>query len=114
MFRSNRCNSLKGPVRGLTLLMTLAAGVAGAQSTGDLDGDGVLDTLDNCVEVPNGAASGDNQVDSDGDGFGNACDPDYDNNGIVSTTDFGVFYDAFIGASANPARPRSRRAIRRH
>ena len=103
MFRSNRRNSLKGPVRGLTLLMTLAAGVAGAQSTGDRDGDGVLDTLDNCVEVPNGAASGGNQVDSDGDGFGNACDPDYDNNGIVSTTDFGVFYDAFIGASANLA-----------
>ena len=56
MFRSNRCTSLKGPVRGLTLLMTLAAGVAGAQSTGDFDGDGVLhgNRLPDHLCFPNG------------------------------------------------------------
>lgn len=103
MFQSNRRQSLKGPIRGLTLLMALTAGVAGAQSAGDLDGDGIDDFLDNCLGVPNGSASHGNQIDSDGDGFGNACDPDYDNNGVVSTADFGVFYDAFIGATANAA-----------
>ena len=102
MFRSIRLHSLNGRVRGLTLLMALTAGIAGAQTASDFDGDGVLDTLDNCLEVPNGAKSASNQVDSDGDGFGNACDPDYDNNGLVSTADFTVFRDAFFGLAPNP------------
>ena len=36
----------------------------------DMDNDGVLDCLDNCPDFPNP-----DQTDSDGDGFGNACDP---------------------------------------
>ena len=32
------------------------------------------------------------QDDTDGDGCGNACDADYDNNGAVGFPDFGVFY----------------------
>ncbi|MBR6243957.1 thrombospondin type 3 repeat-containing protein [bacterium] len=35
----------------------------------DGDGDGVLDCVDNCVAVKNGS-----QLDSDGDGYGDACD----------------------------------------
>lgn len=34
------------------------------------DGDGVVDGEDNCPDIPNG-----NQLDSDGDGFGDACEP---------------------------------------
>jgi hypothetical protein len=42
-----------------------SASVFGAE---DLDGDGVLDELDNCPSVPN------DQADTDGDGAGDACD----------------------------------------
>jgi hypothetical protein len=64
----------------------------------DLDQDGYGDVCDNCPDVPNGplagshAYSGDRcvtgtnciktQVDTDGDGLGDACDPDDDNDGI--------------------------------
>jgi subtilisin family serine protease len=40
----------------------------------DSDGDGVIDALDNCIAVANPA-----QADFDGDGLGDACDPDDDN-----------------------------------
>lgn len=51
-------------------------------SSTDSDGDGVPDSEDNCVAVPNAE-----QVDSDGDGIGNICDPDNDNDGIEDAQD---------------------------
>lgn len=53
--------------------------------TNDFDGDGVPDAADNCIVVPNA-----DQRDSDGDGYGNLCDADVDNDGRV-TTSWGVF-----------------------
>src|SRR4029453_1726357 len=50
----------------------------------DVDGDGVPNASDNCLYVPNA-----NQRDTNGDGFGNLCDGDVDNNGTV-TTSWGV------------------------
>ena len=47
----------------------------------DTDGDGVTDVNDNCPATPNGAAQ-DNQLNTDGDSQGNACDSDDDNDGL--------------------------------
>ncbi len=49
----------------------------------DTDGDGIDDFNDNCTSFAN-----EDQRDTDGDGFGNACDPDFNNNGVVDVQDF--------------------------
>ena len=48
----------------------------------DKDDDGVSIQLDNCPNKANPS-----QVDSNGDGLGDACDPDQDSDGIVDQTD---------------------------
>ncbi len=56
----------------------------------DSDGDGVGDRHDNCVELANPA-----QVDVNRDGFGNLCDPDVDEDGIVGASDLRTFRSCF-------------------
>ncbi len=56
----------------------------------DHDGDDFLDGFDNCT-----LASNANQMDTDGDIFGNRCDADLNNNGAVTTTDLSLFKAAF-------------------
>jgi hypothetical protein len=51
-------------------------------SSSDTDGDGILDDMDNCPDVFNT-----DQLDTDGDGTGNACDTDDDNDGVLDGFD---------------------------
>lgn len=60
----------------------------------DVDGDGVADDSDNCLAVSNPI-----QLDSDADGFGNACDPDVDNNCVVNFLDVSAFSSEFLGSN---------------
>ncbi len=57
----------------------------------DFDNDGVADNMDNCTLVANPS-----QLDSNGDGFGNFCDPDLDNNGSVAFIDYVALTSAFL------------------
>ncbi|MEM7081943.1 MAG: FG-GAP repeat protein [Pseudomonadota bacterium] len=56
----------------------------------DVDSDGVIDSLDNCTTVANA-----DQRDTNGDGFGNQCDPDFDNNGVVNFLDIVAWTPSF-------------------
>ena len=48
----------------------------------DADGDGVKDDTDNCLTMGNG-----DQANLDGDGRGDACDPDIDGDGVANVSD---------------------------
>ena len=54
------------------------------------DGDDLAAIEDNCTEVANVT-----QLDTDGDGYGNLCDPDFNNNGIVDPADFSLLKSLF-------------------
>jgi hypothetical protein len=62
----------------------------------DTDGDGVADNLDNCKLVANA-----NQRNTDGDHFGNICDPDFNQNKIVDPLDFNSLKAQLGKVSAN-------------
>ncbi|HEY8154167.1 MAG TPA: hypothetical protein VII72_08580 [Myxococcota bacterium] len=64
----------------------------------DGDGDGVANTLDDCLLVANSS-----QDDTDSDGYGNRCDADYDDNGAVNSGDYATFLAAAYTAIGDPA-----------
>ena len=74
----------------LVIVFVLAWAAAAPARAVDSDADGYDDLADNCPLQPNAS-----QLDTDLDGFGNACDPDYDNDFDVDGIDFfgirGVF-----------------------
>ena len=63
----------------------------------DADRDGVPDSRDNCTSVVNPT-----QRDSDGDGYGDACDADLNNDGIVNSIDLAAVRTSF--GSTSPTR----------
>ena len=68
-------NGLAGLSRGVGVPTDFAESDLGsyaACSFQDSDGDGVADSTDNCLNLPNP-----NQHDTDGDGIGDVCDPDF-------------------------------------
>jgi hypothetical protein len=64
----------------------------------DADTDGFPDVADNCVSVVNGPAGSD-QLDADLDGFGNACDGDFDDDGVVDEADSATLAACIRGGS---------------
>lgn len=64
----------------------------------DADADGVLDVVDNCSAAANAG-----QCDSDGDGYGNACDADLNNNGGANAQDTTLYRQQLGQPSAGPA-----------
>jgi hypothetical protein len=64
----------------------------------DADGDGVPDSVDNAPEAANGGLIGaSNQQDTDWDLYGNMCDADLNNSGIVNNSDYSLFSGAWNG-----------------
>lgn len=68
--------------KGLAGWLAFEQAAASPCSNDDTDGDGIVDASDNCPDVPNP-----DQLNSDEDGLGNACDPDDDNDGIADAAD---------------------------
>jgi len=72
----------------------------------DTDGDGRIDSEDNCLAHANGPLSGGpgqlSQLDTDGDGYGNRCDPDINNDGMVNFADFGAVRMSMFKTAGSP------------
>mgnify|MGYP003572524396 CR=1 FL=1 len=80
-----------------TFAFLFAVGTSGAGVDADTDGDGVQDNIDNCLTEGNA-----DQRDTDLDGYGNACDGDFNQDGIVGGPDFTIFSLAFLTSEGAP------------
>jgi hypothetical protein len=69
-----------------TFAFLFAVGTSGAGTDLDGDSDGVQDNKDNCVSKANA-----DQRDTDLDGYGNACDGDFNQDGGIGGPDFLIF-----------------------
>ena len=78
------------PVLAFTLMLSIALSMASfAGSVADTDADGIPDDFDNCILTANGPLGGacSTNQDGDDDGYGNACDCDFNNDGACGLDD---------------------------
>ena len=89
----------------LAVLLCPAIGLPLAAHAGpptDGDGDAIPDVLDKCSDDSRNATAP-STCDSDQDGYGNVCDPDFDQNFSVNASDFVMlFIPAFKGSDPAP------------
>jgi len=82
---------------GFGRLDALASAILAVPPTPDADSDNVADAEDDCLTTADSS-----QLDSNQDGFGNACDADYDDDGVVGTSDFLILQRAFGSTIGSP------------
>ncbi|MEL7450707.1 MAG: thrombospondin type 3 repeat-containing protein, partial [Pseudomonadota bacterium] len=59
------------------------------------DGDGISRSLDNCLDAANA-----DQRDTDGDGFGNVCDGDFNADCRINFEDLGIMKEFMFSSNA--------------
>jgi hypothetical protein len=91
--RRAQASEARFPMGVASLLVALPLAALAAPDT---DGDGVPDVLDNCVLLANAPPL---DCDTDSDGYGNACDADYDDDGIQAEVDEIQFFSTNYGTS---------------
>jgi len=95
-------------ILGCAALLAIGFSVVSfAGSVADADGDGIPDAYDNCQNTDNGPVASTGgcvyQEDYDGDGYGQPCDFDYNQNGAADSGDLGDLLVALGNAgSADP------------
>ena len=77
-----KVTDVAGKSESITLKLTVEPKPVEPVPCQDTDKDGVCNDEDNCAATPNP-----NQLNIDGDGWGNACDTDDDNDGIIDEFD---------------------------
>ena len=80
-----------GAAGALALMIVGGSLSTTAGSNPDQDHDGVVDLVDNCLGVNNPVNDQGYQPDCDFDGFGDECDGDLTNDGLVNVPDFNEF-----------------------
>ncbi len=91
--RIHRAPPVLGGLATAVALLFPSLALAGAVL--DSDADLVPDQFDTCLDRANGPNQTSNQRDGDLDGYGNRCDPDFDQNCLVTAADFGTFLGCF-------------------
>jgi hypothetical protein len=88
-----------------TMVFAISIGFPIASFAGlapDSDNDGIPNVLDKCT-LDSRNATAPATCDHDGDGYGNVCDPDFNQSYTVTSADFGQFFNpAFKGSDPSP------------